>query len=176
VATGSPRRAAQILLARPDLEVVDIRGNIDTRLRKFRETPGWSALILAAAGLERLRPETDGLAVTPLPLELMLPAPGQGALALQARSDDKEAIDLAGRLHDTATSAAVTAERMFLQSLGGGCREPVGAYAHPAGEGILQLDGVAWLFDEKTARRASLQRRIGEAERLGIELAVEISR
>jgi hydroxymethylbilane synthase len=176
IATGSPRRSAQLLLARPDFRIVAIRGNIDTRLRKFRETADWSALILAAAGLERLLPDLAGLAVTPLPLEIMLPAPGQGALALQTRYDDKEMSGLLRALHDPATSAAVTAERMFLQALGGGCEEPVGAYAQVREDGLLHLDGVAWLFGEKKERRGALRRTIGEAERLGVDLAVEISR
>ena len=76
LATGSVRRAAQLRLARADLELVDIRGNIDTRLRKFRENADWSGLVIAAAGLERLKPDVEGLTVTPLPYEIMLPAPG----------------------------------------------------------------------------------------------------
>ena len=87
VATGSPRRAAQLRLVRDDLSTVEIRGNIDTRLRKFRETKEWSGLILAAAGLARLKPDLVGLTVTPLPFTQMLPAPGQGALALQTRKE-----------------------------------------------------------------------------------------
>ena len=85
VATGSTRRAAQLRLIRFDLSTAEIRGNIDTRLRKFREHPEWSALILAAAGLERLKPDVSGLSMTSLPFSQMLPAPAQGALALQTR-------------------------------------------------------------------------------------------
>jgi hydroxymethylbilane synthase len=176
VATGSPRRAAQLLFARSDLEIVDIRGNIDTRLRKFRETGAWSALILAAAGLERLHPNVRGLTLTPLPYEVMLPAPGQGALALQTNQANQEVIDLLRALHDPLTSAAVEAERMFLHALGGGCLEPIAAHASPQSNGSLRLDGIAWLFGETTPRRAYLKRKPDEATRLGIELAVEISR
>jgi hydroxymethylbilane synthase len=176
VATGSPRRAAQLKFARSDLRVVDIRGNIDTRLRKFRETPEWSALILAAAGLERLQPDLSDLTATPLPLEIMLPAPGQGALALQTRRDAKDVIQLLESVNDPMTLAAVEAERMFLSALGGGCQEPIGAYAWGVEKKQLKLEGVAWLFDEKLPRRG---RMIGESSdpiRLGTELAVHISR
>jgi hydroxymethylbilane synthase len=176
IATGSPRRTAQLKLARPDIQVVDIRGNIDTRLKKFREMWEWSGLILAAAGLERLKPDISDLAVTPLPLEVMLPAPGQGALALQTRRDATDIMQLLAKVHDPMTHAAVSAERMFLRALGGGCEEPIAAYAWEAEKDHLKLEGVAWLFDEKLPRRG---RMIGESSdpiRLGTELAVHISR
>jgi hydroxymethylbilane synthase len=176
VATGSPRRAAQLKLARPDLRVVDIRGNIDTRLRKFREAPDWSALILAAAGLERLKPDLSDLIATPLPLEIMLPAPGQGALALQTRRDAKDIIQLLEMVNDPMTFAAVQAERMFLSALGGGCEEPIAAYAWEVEKNHLKLEGVAWLFDEKQPRRGRMIGESSDPVRLGTELAVHISR
>jgi hydroxymethylbilane synthase len=176
IATGSPRRAAQLLFARPDFQVVPIRGNIDTRLGKFREAPEWSGLILAAAGLDRLSPDLSDLETTPLSYEEMLPAPGQGALAIQTRAEDKATIDLVMALHDPATSAAVVAERMFLHALGGGCLEPIAAYAETVGDEMLKIDGVAWLFGESTPRRASLKGLQSDAERLGLALAVEMSR
>lgn len=176
IATGSPRRAAQLMLLRPDLRIVDIRGNIDTRLRKFREKTEWSALVLAAAGLDRLKPNIQELTVTPLPFELMLPAPGQGALALQIRSDDDEIIELIQAVHDPLTASTVTAERMFLQALGGGCEEPVAAYGQIMEGRLLRLEGIAWLFGETQPRHGSVQRRMEEAERIGVDLAVEISR
>jgi hydroxymethylbilane synthase len=176
IATGSPRRVAQLLLARPDLRAVDIRGNIDTRLRKLRENSGWSGLILAAAGLERLKPDLSGLVATPLPFETMLPAPGQGALALQTKAEAGDIIKLLQAVHDRATSAAVEAERMFLHALGGGCQEPVAAYAEAQPDHLLKLTGVAWLFGETQVRRGYLIRKRDQAVRLGIELAVEVSR
>jgi hydroxymethylbilane synthase len=176
VATGSPRRAAQLKFGRADLRVVDIRGNIDTRLRKFRETPEWSGLILAAAGLERLKPDLTDLVITPLPLEVMLPAPGQGALALQTRRDAKDIIELLDLVNDPMTLAAVEAERMFLRALGGGCEEPIGAYAWEVGKKQLKLEGVAWLFDEKIPRRGRVLGESSDPVRLGTELAVHISR
>jgi hydroxymethylbilane synthase len=176
IATGSPRRAAQLLLARPDVQVVEIRGNIDTRLRKLRENSAWSGLLLAAAGLERLKPDLAGLTVTPLPFDVMLPAPGQGALALQTRGDAQDSIELVRALHDPATWAAVVAERMLLHALGGGCREPVAAHAEVQADGLLRLDAVAWLFGESEPRSGYLIRKMSQPERLGIELAVELSR
>jgi len=177
IATGSPRRAAQIHMIREDLRTADIRGNIDTRLRKFRENPEWAGLILAAAGLERLKPEVSDLSLHILPMTQMLPAPGQGALALQTRKDDAEDIrNLVGVLHDPPTAAAVQAERMFLHALGGGCREPIGAYAEVLPDDLLKLEGIAWLIGEVKPRRGQLTRRLDQPEVLGVDLAVEISR
>ncbi|HUB66686.1 MAG TPA: hydroxymethylbilane synthase [Candidatus Methylacidiphilales bacterium] len=176
IATGSPRRAAQLNLFRRDLRPEDIRGNIDTRIRKFRENVEWAGLILAAAGLERLKPDLQNLVATPLPFETMLPAPGQGALAVQTRENDKDVLQLLQPLHDTRTSACVTAERMFLHALGGGCDEPIAAYAEITEDNLLRLDGIAWLVGEQEPRRGQLIRRIDQPEVLGVDLAVELSR
>jgi len=177
VATGSPRREAQLRLVRADLAAVAIRGNIDTRLRKFRGNEEWSGLILAAAGLERLKPDVAGLSVTRLPFSQMLPAPGQGALALQTRMESSVDVrTLVRALHDPVTAAAVTAERMFLQALGGGCGEPIAAYAEVDAGNLLKLEGIAWLIGETEPRRGKLVRRLDQAEVLGVDLAVEISR
>jgi hydroxymethylbilane synthase len=177
LATGSPRRDAQLRLIRSDLTTFPIRGNIDTRLRKFREHEEWSGLILAAAGLERLKPDVSGLTVTNMPFSQMLPAPGQGALGLQTRTENSADVrSLVRSLHDPVTSAAVTAERMFLQALGGGCGEPIAAYAEFDGDSLLTMEGIAWLIGEIVPRRAKLVRRLDQAEALGVDLAVEISR
>jgi hydroxymethylbilane synthase len=177
LATGSPRREAQLRLVRGDLSTVPVRGNIDTRLRKFRENEEWSGLILAAAGLERLKPDVAGLTVTRLPFSQMLPAPGQGALALQTRMEiSADVRTLVRAVHDAATAAAVTAERMFLQALGGGCGEPIAAYAEVDANHLLRLEGIAWLIGETEPRRGKLARRLDQAEVLGVDLAVEISR
>ena len=126
VATGSPRRAAQVLAARPDVTVSDIRGNVDTRIRKVEEGE-YDAAVLAAAGLKRLGwLERAAQVFEP---EEMLPAVGQGALAIQVRSDDAEALALVAALDDASTRAAVTAERAFLRRLGGGCHAAIGGYA-----------------------------------------------
>jgi hydroxymethylbilane synthase len=177
IATGSPRREAQLRLVRSDLQTVPVRGNIDTRLRKFRETPGWAGLILALAGLERLKPDVSGLTLTKMPFNQMLPAPGQGALAIQTRKENSADVrNLVRPLHDPVTAAAVTAERMFLEALGGGCGEPIAAHAHLDAEDRLHLEGIAWLVGEAEPRRGTLVRPWDQAEGLGVALAVELSR
>jgi hydroxymethylbilane synthase len=177
VATGSARRVAQLRLVRPDLRTTPVRGNIDTRLRKFSANDSWSGLVLAAAGLDRLKPDVAGLTVTRMPFSQMLPAPGQGALGIQTRVENSsDARSLVRALHDPATAAAVTAERMFLQALGGGCGEPIAAYAEVGKDDLLKLEGIAWLIGEEAPRRGKLVRRLDQAEALGIDLAVEISR
>ena len=126
VGTSSLRRAAQILSARPDVTTTSLRGNVDTRLRKALDGQ-YDAIILAGAGLTRLGLEEN---VTQwLPLDVMLPAPGQGALAVQCRANDEETLSLLSALEDASTHASVTAERQFLLGLGGGCAVPVAAYA-----------------------------------------------
>ena len=125
IGTGSRRRAAQLLARRPDLQIVDIRGNVDTRVRKTLDPVGeYDAAVLAVAGLRRLGLEAH-ISVT-LPFETMLPAPGQGALAVQCRQEPEWLAFFRG-IDDQETRAAVTAERAFLAELGGGCRASVGA-------------------------------------------------
>jgi len=143
IATSSLRRQAQLLRARPDLKVVEIRGNVETRLAKLDATPEWTATILAVAGLVRL-----GLATRigeRLSCELMLPAPGQGALAITVRAGDGSTTAAArAAVHDEATGLCVTAERAVLRRLEGGCQVPVGAYATFIRETVnpaLQLTG-----------------------------------
>ena len=132
IGTGSPRRAAQIAAIRPDLQPVEIRGNVDTRLRRLAEG-AVDALVLAAAGLARLGRLEE--AHQPLPLDIMLPAPGQGALAIQA-IDGSEAARLATAVDDPRTSRAVHAERALLRRLGGGCLSALGAYALVDGDDL----------------------------------------
>ena len=177
IATGSPRREAQLRYVRSDLKTAPIRGNIDTRLRKFRENQEWSGIVLAQAGLERLKPDVSGLTVTKMPFSQMLPAPGQGALGLQTRTENSADVRaLVRALHDPVTAAAVTAERMFLEALGGGCGEPIAAYAEVTEEKHLKLEGIAWLIGETEPRRGNLIRPLDKPEALGVDLAVEISR
>lgn len=132
IGTTSPRRKAQLLHMRPNLRVVDVRGNIDTRLRKLRETD-LDGIILAAAGIKRLlEPE---IITQYFDTERMVPAVGQGALAVETREGDSTIKTLLAPLNDSETIAEVTAERTVLESLGGGCQVPVGAYAwHVDGE------------------------------------------
>jgi hydroxymethylbilane synthase len=158
VGTGSPRRSAQLRALRPDLEVVPIRGNVDTRIRKVREG-AVDAAVLAAAGLERLGRAAE---VTEwLPFELMLPAPGQGALALQA-VEGSAASGLARRADDAATRRAVEAERLLLRRLGGGCLTPVAAYAVVDGD-RLHLRAAVLSASGRDACRAEATAADGEA-------------
>lgn len=133
VGTGSPRRVAQLQLAYPNLTFREIRGNVGTRLHK-REAGEFDALVLAAAGLNRLglTPQTT----TPIDITLCVPAPGQGALALEACSDRTDVQAATATLRDAATQRCVDIERAVLAGLGGGCREPVGALAQPTQRGI----------------------------------------
>jgi hydroxymethylbilane synthase len=134
IGTSSLRRRAQLLNLRPDLRVVDLRGNVDTRLAKLDAHPEWSAILLATAGLVRLGLQRR--IGERLPPELMLPAPGQGALAVAVRADDAEvAAAVRQVVHDPATALPVSAERGFLRRLEGGCQVPVAAYAELVGGG-----------------------------------------
>ncbi len=124
--TSSLRRAAQVLSLRPDVQIQSLRGNVDTRLRKAQEGQ-YDAIILAGAGVTRLGFENS--VSEWLSLDVMLPAPGQGALAVQCRAGDTATLDLLAALEDETTRTCVTAERAFLSGLGGGCAVPVAAYA-----------------------------------------------
>jgi len=128
VGTCSLRRAAQLLAARPDLTLLPLRGNVDTRIRKAMQGD-YDAIVLAAAGVLRLGLDATIAREAYLPFDVMLPAPGQGALAVQCRADDLAARELLATIDDSSSRAAVTAERAFLKGLGGGCTAPVAAYA-----------------------------------------------
>ena len=147
VGTSSLRRAAQILSARPDISIKSLRGNVDTRLRKVLDGQ-YDAIILAGAGLIRLG--LDFHITQWLPLDVMLPAPGQGALAVQCRADDEETLSLLSALEDMPTRLAVTAERQFLLGLGGGCAVPVAAYAAVSNQqSAISLKGLVASVDGK---------------------------
>jgi hydroxymethylbilane synthase len=138
VGTGSLRRRAQLLHLRPDLEMRDIRGNVDTRLRKLDEGQ-YDAIVLAVAGLKRLG--LSGRTTEVLGPPRMLPAPGQGALAIECRDDDEVARQAVAALDDHATRAAVVAERAVLAALHGGCSAPIAAWGRVVG-GELRLDAL----------------------------------
>jgi hydroxymethylbilane synthase len=137
VGTSSARRVAFLRQARPDLIWAPIRGNVESRLRKLREGQ-YDALVLARAGLRRLQIEVPHVVLEP---DLLPPAPGQGALAVQARAGDRDILSLVEPLHDPATAAAVRAERHLMLLLDGGCRLPVGALGTPGTDGGLDLLG-----------------------------------
>ena len=139
IGTSSLRRAAQLLARRPDLVVAPIRGNVDTRVRKILDGQ-YDGGVLAGAGLMRL--DLQAYITHWLPLDWMLPAPGQGALAIQCRRDDRDTTAVLERIEDPATELATRAERVYLHALGGGCSLPVGAYAYLDGNQI-RLEVVA---------------------------------
>ncbi|HEY3743219.1 MAG TPA: hydroxymethylbilane synthase [Bryobacteraceae bacterium] len=167
VGTGSLRRAAQLRALRPDLEVLPIRGNVDTRLRKLDEGQ-YDAIILAAAGLARL-----GLSARIsqyFEAEEMCPAVGQGALAIETRDSKRE---IAVRLNDPSTAAAVQAERSLLGALGGGCQVPVGAYAHLSGA-ELHLRAIVASPDGSRIAQSLLTGSVAKPEDLGRRVADEL--
>ena len=181
LATSSLRRRAQLLWRRPDLRVVDIRGNVDTRLAKLDQNAAWSGILHASAGLIRLGLESR--ISERLALDVMLPAPGQGALAATARVDDGRAREALRRaLHEPAVELAVTAERTFLSVLEGGCQVPIAAVARLTDEGgartlrlrarVVSLGGEQCI--EGTLATASLT--IESADALGTTLAHELLR
>ena len=178
LATSSLRRRAQMLYHRPDLRIVDIRGNVDTRLTKLAANPDWSAIVLATAGLVRLGAESRiGERLAP---DLLLPAPGQGALAITVRSDDEPVLALVRSvLHDAGTALTTSAERAFLSQLEGGCQVPIAAYAERQGErgGVLQLHGRVVAQDGRTLIEGRQGRGVtseADARELGSVLADEL--
>lgn len=151
VGTSSLRRQAQLLAHRPDLRVKDIRGNVDTRIRKVVEGE-YDSAVLAAAGVTRLGLEEH--ISQWLPVDIMLPAPGQAALGVQCRAYDESTIELLQALSDPPTQKAVTVERVFLMALGGGCSLPVGALAKVDGNDI-SMEGVVISTDGKQVIKVS---------------------
>lgn len=167
VGTSSLRRAAQILSQRPDVHTTSLRGNVDTRLRKALDGQ-YDAIILAGAGLTRLG--LDSHVSEWLPLDVMLPAPGQGALAIQCRADDEVTLKLLAALEDESTRQAVTAERAFLQGLGGGCAVPVAAHAVISNQSpVISLTGL--VISEDGKRVVKVTGEGADAITLGKELA-----
>lgn len=190
VATSSTRRAAQIRALRPDVKLIEIRGNVPTRLRKLAEGRGLDATILAAAGLARLGIRRDregrllappalahpgwgdGLFAVPIPFSEMLPAPGQAAIGIEIRQGDRRMASLCRSLEDADSRLCVDAERAFLAGFGGGCHSPVAALARVEdGKVILRVvvfDGDAsWqaVAEEDPARARALGTRLGREAR-----------
>ncbi len=161
VGTSSLRRAAQLLALRPDLKMAALRGNVPTRVRKLREG-GYGAIVLAAAGVRRLGLDLDGLDALELPPEVVLPAPGQGALAIETRATGPEREALAA-LDDREAARCVGAERMLLALLGGGCHLPLGALATPEPGGAIRLQAALGVVDE--AVRSARLARVGAVAR-----------
>jgi hydroxymethylbilane synthase len=169
VGTSSLRRSAQLLHRRPDLEIRPLRGNIDTRIRKAYQGE-YDAIVLAAAGVNRLGLQAQ--VTEELSLQVMLPAPGQGALAVQCRSDNAALLSLLQAIDHAETRAAVLAERAFLKGLGGGCSAPVAAYGFVEA-GLLHLEGLVASRDgrEIIRIRHSMAMAAGEPGQPGFWLA-----
>ncbi len=170
VGSGSLRRRAQLLHVRPDLQMRDIRGNVDTRLRKLHAGE-YDAIILAEAGLQRLGLEAQ--IAQRLPMSVMLPAVGQGALALETRSDDQTTRQLLRALDHEDSHAAVLAERAMLAALQGGCLAPIAAWARRTGDS-LTLTGRVLSPDGRRKIEAQRVAATGEAVRLGRAVAEEL--
>jgi len=175
IGTGSPRRKAQLLAFRPDLRIENIRGNLDTRIAKLRGKRAspvrYDAIVVAAAGCVRAGFEEE--IAQHLPPEVMLPAAGQGALAIECREDDTEAVQMAGRINDPQTFAAVLAERALVRNLGGGCNVPIAAYADSEGE-ALWLRGAVMSPDGRRVVRAEAGGLASEAQLLAEEVAEKL--
>jgi hydroxymethylbilane synthase len=167
VATGSLRRKSQLLSYRPDLEIVEIRGNVPTRIKKFHESE-LDAMILAYAGVHRLG--LDEHIAQLIPFEIMLPAVSQGVMAIEIRADDAETREILRPLNDDSTLACITAERAFLRRLEGGCQVPIGANAR-LNDGLLDLEGMVGNLNGSEVLRASLSGPADDADALGKKLA-----
>lgn len=168
VGTSSLRRAAQLHHVRPDLDVQPIRGNVDTRVRKVHDGT-YDAAVMAAAGLERLG-LTDHIAEY-LSLDVMLPAAGQGALAVQCRAGDTQVLALLAAIDNEADRMATRAERTFLSALGGGCSTPIAAYARVGDDAMIEMNALIVSLDGQMVIRVQ---GVGtDAQQLGRELAKE---
>jgi len=170
IGTGSIRRQAQLLALRPDLTVVDLRGNVETRLKKLSEGI-CDAAILACAGLNRLGMQ-DRITAR-LEFNEMLPAPGQGALALEARKNDHRLANTISFINHQPTALAVLAERAFLRRMGGGCNAPVAVHARAAQESI-EIEGLVASADGSRVVRKSARGNAEQTESLGSALAESI--
>jgi hydroxymethylbilane synthase len=168
IGTSSVRRQAQLRYLRPDLEVADLRGNVDTRLKKLAAGE-YDAIVLAMAGVNRLG---AGDKVTQVfNADVMLPAVGQGALGIETRADDQEAMQLAASLDHAQTRACVTAERALLRELEGGCQVPMGAWAKIGASGEIEIEAGVFSLDGSEAVRRSDRGRVADANAIGVRLA-----
>lgn len=170
VATGSLRRRSQLLHLRPDLTVIDLRGNVPSRIQKFLESE-WDAIILARAGVERLK--LKKYISSYISTEEILPAVGQGALGIEIHKDNKFVENILKSLHHDETYKAVFAERALLRALEGGCQVPIGAFAEAKSTG-LYLDALVGSLDGSITYRKKIRGSKNDPERLGKTLAKEL--
>jgi hydroxymethylbilane synthase len=175
VATSSIRRRAQLLAQRPDLQIEEIRGNVETRLRKLAENDAVDALILAAAGLRRLGlwKQFGSFHWQEIGFDAMIPAVGQGAIACEVREADTETRTALAGINDANTAACVTAERAFLRALGGGCQVPYAAHARPEGE-RLWLIGATFSAEGKGVHRVDIAGLMSNPADLGERAAKQV--
>lgn len=167
VGTGSLRRRAQLLAHRPDIKLMDLRGNVGTRIKKMQEED-FDAIILAAAGVERL--SFQHLITERIPYDLFLPSAGQGAIGIEVREGDEGILNLLQEIAHKNTTKAVLAERAFLRKLKGGCQIPIGALGKVEGE-IIILKGMVASLDGKSIVKRKMEGSIQEPETLGMALA-----
>lgn len=170
VATGSLRRRSQLLHIRPDLKIYDLRGNVNSRIKKFLESD-WDGIILARAGIERLN--LKRYISSYIDKEDILPAVGQGALGIEIYSDNKMVDEILRSVHHEATYKAVLAERAFLRKLEGGCQVPIGAYAEVKSNGIY-MDGLVGSIDGSVTFRKKVRGSSKEPEKVGSGLAKDL--
>jgi len=171
IGTGSVRRVAQLTRLWPNARFANIRGNLDTRLRKLDEG-SHDALVLAAAGLRRLG---FGARISlAIPASACVPAPGQGIVAVEARLDDRLAAEAVAAIDDAAAHGALTAERAVVEALGGGCQTPIGALASPLDADSFELVAIVVAVDGSEAVRASARGSYAEAARVGAKVAEQL--
>jgi len=183
IATSSTRRAAQLKLVRPDLNIVEIRGNVTTRMAKVAERAEMDATVLALAGMRRLgfkisadgkisgENVPDGLLASVMDVEMMLPCVGQAAIGIEIRAGDERIARICERLNHKPTFQAVTAERAFLRGMGGGCQSPVAAFAHVSGEKLMMS---AVSFQSGPARDARGESSVDAPGELGVNIARQL--
>ena len=170
VATGSLRRKCQLLHIRPDLNLVELRGNVPSRIKKFLESD-WDAIILARAGVERLKLNKHLSSI--IKTEIMLPAVGQGALGIETRSDNKVVNEIIKSIHNEETFKAVLAERALLKTLEGGCQVPIGALAEVKPNGLF-IDAIVGSLDGSITFRKKMRGSKNNPEEVGIKLADDL--
>jgi len=168
VGTGSLRRAAQILSRYPELKIAPIRGNVDTRIRKLREGDEYDAIVLAAAGIGRMGLSREATEI--IPADLMIPAPGQGIIAMECRESDSDTLDTISEVNHKKTSVAAAAERAFLKRLAGDCNVPVGCYAELNGA-LINIRAVLASPDGGKLIREEVKGRVEYSAALGRDLA-----
>jgi hydroxymethylbilane synthase len=170
VATGSLRRKCQLLHVRPDLNLVELRGNVPSRIKKFLESD-WDAIILARAGVERLK--LNKYISSIIKTDIMLPAVGQGALGIEIRADNKLVNEVVKSIHHENTYKAVLAERALLKTLKGGCQVPIGAFAEVKQNGLL-IDALVGSLDGSITYRKKIRGSKSHPEKVGKKLADDL--